>query len=185
MKKYHLLFLALFLLARLQAQKQQDYIISMKRDTFYGKIKLFSYSNKIVFKNKETKAIFYPEMVLSFGIYKKEQQEYVLFKPIRTYGQQKVFLKVLSEGSLKLYEHVKHEVSRTGVSVNTYYYLGRTKESLQLLVPDYYEPVLGYFFKDNITLTKQLSQTTFYDIPELVSQFNLTAKEIIFNNNGK
>lgn len=174
MKKSLFLITTLFLFSTLNGQKPQDFIISMTGDSIFGKIKFFPY--KIIFKSKGIKASFYPETVQNFGIYKKELRGYVIFKPIRTYNKKKVFLKELSEGPLKLFKH--SDAPRvTNINVRTSYYVGRTTESLQRLSIDYYKPVLGYFFKENATSTSQLSQANFFDIPELVRQFNETAPE--------
>lgn len=169
---FFILFLLSLFSADVFAQKTQDFIIDLNRDTLWGKIKLPARSQVLTFKIDKTKVQFRPNSLLLFGIYSKKKEDHTIYKSIRTYKGEKKFLKVLAEGSLQLFEEKRYKSNNRGLYVSTIYYVGRTSESLRLVNPFTYEQVMQNFLKDSPRTTQKLNQATFYDIPELVKVFN-------------
>jgi len=160
---------------------QSDYLISMNGDTVFGQIKFFAHSNKIVFKKGSAKATFFPETISQFSVYKKQTNSFDSYKTIRINKEEEVFLKVLANGAIELYEAIEHDTSNLlELKVKKSYYLGRTDKSLHLLVPEYYEPVLYHYLKDNPAIVAKIKGVTFYDIPDLIKTYNKTATKIKF-----
>jgi len=172
--KLALPIVTLLLLSSLTAfsQKNQDFIINLNGDTLWGKIKLPARSQLLTFKVDKTKVQFRPNSLLLFGIYNKNKKDHIIYRSIRTFKNEKKFLLVLAEGDLQLFEEKRYKSSNRGLSIYTIYYVGRTRESLQLMTPYTYEEVMQHFLKDRTQIAQKLDQATFYDIPELVKAFN-------------
>lgn len=170
----NLLFLCSFLLfsSSIFAQKQQDFIINLNSDTIWGKIKIPNHSQKITFKTADSKAIFQPNSLLVFGIYNKRKQDHTIYKSVRRNKTEKVFLKVVHQGKLQLFEEKQIRTNRRSSYQQIFYYMGRTEESLHLMIPNYYEAVMEHYLKEQPLLASKLKQSTFYDIPNLVLAYN-------------
>ena len=176
MNKLPLFLVVCFLFISFLCIAQQDFIINLNGDTLFGKVKLTTRTQKLTFKTKKDKVHFYPHTALSFGRYNKTNQAYDVYQSVRIQKQEKAFLKVLVRGKLQLFERRKVFGGNRSVAINTCYFVGRTVESLQLIAPFYYEGIMNHYLKEIPQISQKLQKATFYEIPELVEEFNQVVK---------
>lgn len=173
--KSYLLFS--FLLGSLiSSAQQQDFIIPLNGDTLWGKIKLTTRTQKLTFKTAGTKVNFSPKTLLSFGRYNKKDHTHTLYEAVNLGNTRKVFLKVLAAGKLKLFEESRVIGGRRITYVQTLYYVGKTANSLNLIVPTYYEALMCHLTQDIPHISEKIKESTFYDIPDLVKKFNYATR---------
>ena len=155
------------------AQKNQDFIISLTKDTIFGKVYLHD-APKVTFKHQRKKIQFHPSSIGYFGIY--EDGQYQMYKSIKNAKGFAAVVKVLSEGKLKLYEYKKKYNFQNPTSSSTYM-IGFSDDKLFTLSTAYFNAVIKGLIEDEPSILTQLATTEYQKIPELVNAYNKLQQE--------
>lgn len=171
MKKGILLFgLLLGFATFTMAEQPKDFILTMNKDTLYGKIKPFLRSSYIVFEYQKKKLYFRAPTLHFFGIYKDGTYHY--YKSIKNKDGKSIFAEILEEGKLKLYSHRVNEPHLPIPHQKPHYYIGNSDDKLVAITSNSYTHQLTYFVKDNPQLLTELREGNFKDVPKIVGVYN-------------
>ncbi len=168
---YKIIFLfsiAFLISSMLWAQKEDDFFLTMRGDTLYGKIRLDSKSNTIIFWYQGDKLTFHASTIESFGIYKKGK--YRTFKTIQNDEKKEVFVEVLTEGTLNLYRYDTTGDKRYNKEDNFRYFICEDDTVIMRVTPRSYKRVLKICLKDKPHLLAR--RIEYQDIPKIVEAYN-------------
>ena len=166
-----LLFASLFFFLPLLliAQKNQDFILTMQKDTLYGKIKLNLKTNVITFDYQGNRVSFEAKTIDNFGIFRKGQTH--VYKTITNDWKEEVFVEVLAEGTLNLYRYDTSGNKHYEEDAFDYrYYLSESNEGYIRVTPRSYKNVLKKIVKNQPYLLAQ--KIGYEDVPRIVGEYN-------------
>lgn len=153
------------------AQKDQDYILTLRKDTVFGKIKLNSEESHITFTHHRKRVYFHPKTLQAFGI-KNKEGDYKVYKSITNLRGKSMFVEVLDEGPVKLYKYKKSEEIAQVKHRKDFYYIGRSDQRLATLTPDTYTRTMKVLLKDHPILLAKADKISYQQVPELVASYN-------------
>ena len=100
-KNFILIGILLSLSVSLLAQNGVDYIVTLAKDTVYGKVRFNPSTNVIVFSYHGDKMNFHASTIEHFGIFRKGKLH--IYTSIVNDWKETVFVEVLTEGKLNVY----------------------------------------------------------------------------------
>lgn len=172
MRKKHLLFLCLFGICTVSfAQKNQDFILTLRKDTIFGKIHLNQKESHITFTHKRKRVYFHPRTLQAFGV-KKKNGTYQVYKSITNGRGKSMFVEVLNEGSVKLYKYQKTQIVAQVQYHKDLYYIGHSDKKLSTLTPDTYTRTMKILLKDHPQLLAKADKIAYHQVPDLVASYN-------------
>ena len=163
-----LLWIAFLLSSLLWAQEEKDFLLTMKADTLYGKIKLDGRSNTIVFQYKGDKIPFHASTFEHFGIYQKGK--YRTYKTIQNSVKEEIIVEVLTEGTLNLYRYDTTGDKRYGKGDNFRYFICEGDKIKMRVTPKSYKTILKLCIKTQPYLLAQ--QIVYEDVPRIIEEYN-------------
>ncbi|MEM6320783.1 MAG: hypothetical protein AAF960_24165 [Bacteroidota bacterium] len=153
------------------AQEGQDYILTLRKDTIFGKIKFNTRESHITFMHKRKRIHFHPKTLPAFGIYDKKKG-YRCYKAITNAVGKSMFVEVLNEGKVKLYKYKILADFQHGTHQRDYYFIGRSDNKLVTLTPRSYSVAMRALIKDYPELIPELERTSYQQVPNLVASIN-------------
>jgi len=172
-KEIILLFVLFFGICAISfAQKNKDFILTLHKDTIFGKIKINPENQHIAFTHQRKRIYFHPKTLQAFGIYQKKEKTYQIFKSITNVNGQSMFVEVLDEGKVKLYKYKKSEIIAEAKYHKEWYYVGRTDKKLVTMTPDSYERTMKGILKDNPSLLTQIGHISYNEVPQIIASYN-------------
>ena len=161
-----LLGIFFFLSFALPAQEGKDFILTLRKDTLYGKIKLNLKANMLTFDYRGNKVSFQAKTIEEFGIFRKGQTH--VFKTITNNRDEEIFVEVLAEGTLNLYRYFTSGNSLYEEDTVGYrYYLNKLNEGYIRVSPRSYKNILKKMVKNQPYLLAQ-----FEDVPRIIQAYN-------------
>jgi len=167
-KKLLLLWGVLFLSLPLWAQKGKDFLLTMKEDTLYGKIKIQNRFNSIAFHYQGERVGFHATTIKKFGIHQKGKTR--LFKTIDDDRKKRVIVEILIQGKLNLYRYNTIGDEDFTRLEHFRYFLGKKDTELVNITPISYKNALQFFMQDQPNLLAQ--KIAYGDIPKIIEQYN-------------
>ncbi len=165
-KTISLLGIFLFLSVALTAQEGKDFILTMHKDTLYGKIKLDLKTNILTFEYQGDKVSFKARTIDQFGIFRKGQTH--VYKTITNDWNEEIFVEVLVEGTLNLYRYfTSGNALYEKDAVGYRYYLNKENEGYIRVTPRSYKNILQKMVKNKTYLLAQ-----FEDVPMIIQAYN-------------
>ncbi len=165
-KTISLLGIFLFLSVALTAQEGKDFILTMHKDTLYGKIKLDLKTNILTFEYQGDKVSFKARTIDQFGIFRKGQTH--VYKTITNDWNEEIFVEVLVEGTLNLYRYfTSGNALYKKDAVGYRYYLNKANEGYIRVTPRSYKNILQKMVKNKTYLLAQ-----FEDVPMIIQAYN-------------
>lgn len=153
------------------AQKNQDFILTLRKDTVFGKISINPEDTHITFTHNRKRVYFHPKTLQAFGI-KKKDGGYKMYKSITNLRGKSMFVEILDEGPVKLYKYNKSEEIATSRYRKNLYYIGRSDKKLSTLTPDTYTRTMKVLLKDHPTLLAKADKISYNEVPDLVASYN-------------
>ncbi len=153
------------------AQKNKDYILTLRKDTVFGKISLNPADQHITFTHHRKRIYFHPKTLQAFGIQNKDGS-YRMYKSITNLRGKSMFVEILDEGPVKLYKYNKSEEVAQVKRHRKLYYIGRSDQRLATLTPDTYTRTMKVLLKDHPTLLAKAEKISYNQVPELVASYN-------------
>lgn len=154
------------------AQKNKDFILTLHKDTVFGQVKINPDNDHITFTHQRKRIYFHPKTLQAFGIYKKEENVYQVFKAITNARGQSMFVEVLNEGKVKLYKYQKNEIIAQAKYHKELYYIGHSDEKLVTMTPDSYEKTMKVLVKDYPSLLTKIDQISYREVPQVIASYN-------------
>jgi len=152
-------------------QKNQDFILTLRKDTIFGKISISPEDQHITFKHKRKRVYFHPKTLQAFGV-KEKKGGYKMYKSITNLKGRSMFVEILDEGPVKLYKYNKsEEVAKTKYRKNLYY-IGLSDETLSTLTPETYTLTMKVLLKDHPSLLAKAEKISYNQVPDLVASYN-------------
>ena len=162
--------LLLSVLSIVIAQKNKDYILTLRKDTLFGKIKTNFQSELITFIYKRKKVYFHPSTIKSYGIY--DRRKYLRFKSIKNSSGDWLFVQILDEGKVKLYRYKRYVTTTEATYLKDLYYIGRSDDRLISIKRETFEQVMKGLILHHPSLLPQVNESTFKDVPAIVASYN-------------
>ena len=81
-------------------------------------------------------------------------------------------VKVINEGTIKLYEYRKRPKLQATFAPDSFYMIGLNDQKLITLSPISFAKVISGFMKDEPNLVEKVANTTYRSIPQLVDAYN-------------
>jgi len=179
MAKNILLLLSLFFLSiSLQSQNDKDFLLTLQKDTLFGKIKFDTKTNVLIFYYQKQKVVFDAATINHFGIHRKGVTR--IYKSITNDWKDEVSVEVLTEGKLNLYRYntLDNKHYEPGSDCGYRYYLGETNKDLIRLSPTSYKKILKMVIKEFPSLL--LQRILFKDVPRIIQTYNqLESQELM------
>lgn len=173
MKKGTLLLLFLCCLSSIIfAQKNKDFILTLHKDTIFGKIKFVPDSPHITFTHKRKRLYFHPKTLEAFGIFSKKSNNYRIYKSISSNRGSSMFVEVIDEGPVKLYKYVKKDGLANSNYIREFYFIGRDDEKLLTMTPDSYERTMKVLVKDHPKLLDKMEAVSYKEVPNIIASYN-------------
>ena len=167
-KNFTLIGLFCFLPLLLSAQQGQDFILTLSKDTLYGKIKFSTKSDLIIFKYKGKKVEFHASTIDYFGIYEKGQVD--IYKTLLNNWEEYIYVKVLDEGKLNLYYYDTAGNHRYTSADPYRYYIGREDLYPIRMSPRAYKNMMKWMVTDHPDLLAQMGN--YEDVPRIIRTYN-------------
>lgn len=160
-----------FLPLSLISQAPKDYILTMQRDTLFGKIKSNMDWESITFVHNKKKINFHASTIKYFGIFR--EGKYRRYKSIKDVDGVDLFVQILNEGKIKLYkaEEQYFRFSRF-TYFNRVYYVGPSDDNLVMMDEEDYHNFINVIIRENPHLKKELKQLSFDELSKLVAMYN-------------
>ncbi len=152
------------------AQKDKDYILTLQKDTLFGKIIEREGREPITFTHGNSKVNYHPSTIQSFGIYRNDR--YQKYKSIKSDGGRTFFVEVLLQGKINLYKFTEENVLKEGRVLRYVYMMDIPDNELIIFSSSTYQRILGAFFKEYPSLVTQLSNYSYHEVPRLIEQYN-------------
>ena len=171
MKKYIFLsFLFCFFVFLCNAQENKDYILTLQKDTLFGKIIEREGREPITFTHRNLKVNYHPSTIQSFGVYRNDS--YQRYKSLKSEGGRTFFVEILLQGKINLYKFTEENLLKEGRVLRYVYMLDTHDEDLIIFSSSTYQRILGAFFKEYPSLVAQLSNYSYHEVPRLIEQYN-------------
>lgn len=161
----------------------KGYLVTLNNDTLRGEVKInpkkqFDTYNKVFFKDEAgLQKNYKPDKVKGYGF---EGKHYVTSK----YGDEILFYKVLSEGTIMLYEIMYEEMNMGNISYKSEYFIAvKSEKDFKRIKQNKFKKQLLDLMKDNPDIIQNAEDDKHFEIEkitELVNQYNNWAK----SNNG-
>ena len=172
MKKGTLLLLFLCCLCSITfAQKNKDFILTLHKDTIFGKIKFVPESTHITFTHKRKRIHFHPKTLDAFGILSKNGT-YRFYKSITSAQGVAMFVEVIDQGPVKLYKYRKRDEIAKSNFIREFYFIGRNDEKLVTMTPDSYERTMKVLVKDHPKLLNKMDKVSYQEVPQIIASYN-------------
>lgn len=172
-KEIILLFVLCFGICSINfAQKNKDFILTLHKDTLFGRVKINLENQHIAFTHQRKRVYFHPKTLQAFGIYQKKEKTYQVYKSITNARGQSMFVEVLNEGKVKLYKYEKRERIAATKYHKELYYVGRTDKKLVTMTPDSYERTMKVLVKDYPSLLTQIDHISYNEVPQIIASYN-------------
>ena len=173
MRKEILLFVLCCCISTINfAQKNKDFILTLHKDTIFGRVKINPENQPISFTHQRKRIYFHPKTLQAFGIYQKKEKTYQVFKSITNARGQSMFVEVINQGKLKLYKYKKSEIIAEARYHKEWYYIGRTDQKLVTMTPDSYEQTMKGIVKDYPSLLTQIEHISYNEVPQIIASYN-------------
>lgn len=170
-KIYALLFFASLCTFAI-AQKNKDFILTLNKDTIFGKVVINPSVDHITFTLKRKRIYFHPKTLKAFGVYDKKKG-YKYYKSITNARGTSLFVEILEEGpSFKLYKYMKKERVANGHYTKNLFYIGRNDEKLTTITPDSYENAMKVLVRDHPNLLTKVERLSYQEVPTIVASLN-------------
>jgi len=153
------------------AQKNQDFILTLNKDTIFGDVTLNASVDHITFKHKRKRVYFHPKTLKAFGIYNK-MTGYKYYKSITNGKGISMFVEILTEGPFNLYKYEKTKIKANMNSTKNLYLIGRTDEKLSTITPASYKNAIKALVKKHPTLSNKAKKSSFQEFPTLIASLN-------------
>jgi len=170
-KNFILIGVLLFLSVSLFAQKGVDYIVTLTKDTVYGKVRFNPYTNVINFSYHGDKMNFHASTIEHFGIIRKGKLH--TYTSIVNDWKETVFVEVLTKGKLHVYLYDTSGNDHYSRKDPYRYYVGKSKSTLLRVSPRSYRNALGLLISDHPRLLAQAKQ--YEDVPKIIQSYNFPA----------
>lgn len=152
-------------------QQKQDYLLTLKQDTLYGKILSQSHGlAPITFIYESQKMNYHPTSIQFFGLFRNNIYQH--FKTLRSEKGQAFFVQIIENNGIKLYKYKEEHIYPNSTLVRYVYLMGPTDDQLTTLSSSNYQRILNDFLKEEPALLAQLENTSFQEVPELIKQYN-------------
>ena len=173
MKNNLLLTVALiaFVSVSAAAQNEKDFILTLNRDTIFGKVSIQHETDFITFKHKRKKVYFHPKTLQAFGIYHRKQG-YQIYKSIKNAKGEHLFAETITQGEVQLYRYTECVVKNYGRAYKTVYYIGYSDDKLVSVTPRTYEATMRVLVKDRPNLEHLAANLSYDEVPMLVASYN-------------
>ena len=152
----------------LVAQKGKDFILTMNKDTLYGKVKFSGKSDIINFNYKGEKVDFHASTIDYFGVHRKGQTH--IYKTLINNWKEYIFVEVLSEGRLNLYYYDTAGNHRYTSADPYRYYIGNEEIYPIRMSPRAYKNMMKMMVKDQPDLLTQMGD--YEDVPRIIRKYN-------------
>lgn len=154
------------------AQKNKDFILTLSKDTIFGKVSISPESAHITFQHKRKKLYFHAKTLNAFGIYNKKDG-YKYYKSIKNGLGNSIFVEILDEGPfIKLYKYAKREKIENNYHTRNLYYIGRSDKKLSTITPASYEHAMRVLVKDHPDLLTEIERISYKEVPNIVASLN-------------
>lgn len=150
--------------------KNKDFIITMNKDTLYGKIKFDPKANIVYFHYQGDKILFNAATIDNFGINRKGVTH--VYKSITNDWKEEVFVEVLSEGKINLYRYDTsgNDLYKDDAFKYRYYISSQQKNYLVRVTPRSYKSILKMRLENQPDLL--LQNITYEDVPAIIAAYN-------------
>ncbi len=169
MKKNFTLFWILIILPlSVYGQKGKDFILTMKQDTLYGKVKFNNKLDGITFRYKGEKIEFHASTITYFGVKNKGITR--VYKTLINNWEEYIFVEVIDEGKLNLYYYDTAGNDRYTSADPFRYYIGDSDIYPIRMSPRSYKSMMKMMFKGQPNLLAELSD--YEDVPRIIKEYN-------------
>lgn len=171
MKRILLLAFMCSLPLLLLAQDNQDYLLTMNKDTLFGKIKINPHWETITFVHHKKRVNFHATTIQYFGIYKDGKYQH--YKSINDIDGTDFFVEILSEGKIKLYKAAEQYFRFARFEhFEVIYYVGSSDDELVPMSELEFNIFIKNIAKEFPHLAQELEQLSFGEFPKLVAMYN-------------
>ena len=151
-------------------QKHKDFILTLHKDTLFGKVKMSVSNPHISFTRQRKRVYFHPKTLQAFGLYDKVKKTYKIYKAITNRRGKSMFVEVINEGKVKLYKY-KNQEGVTKIH-QEYYYIGYSDQQLFTIRPNTYEKTVKVFVSDYPNLVAKVAQSSYQEVPQIIASYN-------------
>lgn len=152
------------------AQENRDYILTLQKDTIFGKIVEREGKEPITFIHNKLKVYYHPSTIQSFGVFRENR--YQRYKSLRSKEGQTFFVEILGQGKVNLYKYTELNIIKKA-QVKRYVYMIDTHDhELIIFSSSTYQRILGTFLKEYPSLVAQLANCSYHEVPILIEQYN-------------
>lgn len=167
-KNFTFIFLLFFLPLSLFSQRGKDFILTMNKDTLYGKVKINVKSDILTFQYKGEKVEFHASTIDYFGIHRKGKTR--IYKTLINNWEEYIFVEVLTEGRLNLYYYDTAGNHRYTSADPFRYYIGNESIYPIRMSPRAYKNMMEMMVKDQPDLLAQMGD--YEDVPRIIRKYN-------------
>lgn len=155
-------------------KKNNDFIITMNKDTLYGKVKFNPKTNVVYFYYQGDKVVFNAATIENFGINRRGITR--IFKAITNDWKDEVFVEILSEGKINLYRYDTsgNDLYKGDAFYYRYYISNPQKSHLLRVTPRSYKTILKMRIENQPSLLAQ--QIDYEQFPDIIAAYNGTAR---------
>ena len=169
-QKITISFVCFLLSISMFAQKGKDFILTMNQDTLYGKIKFSRKDKSVTFYHKKGKTKFRASTIGYFGLH--ERNKIKVYKIVRMFPREDVFVEVITEGKINLYYYDTRE-SKHYINGDKYRYFVSNSELEPIKIsPRSYKNILKVFLKEQAALLDEVQD--YEDVPRIIKKYNLS-----------
>ena len=153
------------------SQNNQDFILTLHKDTIFGKVKVYPQEEYIIFTHRRKKIYFHPKTLQAFGIYNKDKT-YTLYKSIINARGNSIFVEIINEGPVKLYKYNRKKEEAISRYFKDLYFIGKSDTKLSTMTPETYTRTMRVLVKDYPNLLNKVEKISYHEVPQMVELYN-------------
>jgi len=170
-KNFTLFSILLLLPLCLCAQKDNGFILTMKQDTLYGKVRINNKLDGISFQYEGKKVELHASSITYFGVKKKGTTR--IYKTLINNWEEYIFVEVLTEGKFNLYHYDTAGNDRYTRSDPYRYYIGSSNIYPIRMSPRSYRSMMKMMVRIVEEEPELLGQLADYeDVPRIIRKYN-------------